>query len=46
MEADQLLPSHDSVQVISLSQDAGTLLVKTESADGDIWLLESPDAEK
>lgn len=42
-----LLPSHDSIQVaLSLSQDASTLLVGVESADGDLWMLESPGAEK
>ena len=42
-----LLPSHDSIHVaLSLSQDASTLLVEAELADGDIWMLESPGAEK
>ncbi len=41
-----LLPSDESHQAVSLSSDAATLLVETESADGDIWLLESPDGWK
>jgi hypothetical protein len=42
-----LLPSRDSIRVaLSLSQDACTLLVEGESADGDLWMLESPGAKK
>jgi hypothetical protein len=39
-----LLAVENPDPVVSLSRDAGTLLVETGSADGDIWLLETPTA--
>lgn len=39
-----LLAVENPDPVVSLSRDASTLRVETGSADGDVWLLESPDA--